>query len=66
MAKQRLYVAVENSDISLRLIVKQVIGLRPGIPWRELQHLSGYKLISYNSKGDYRGLRDHGTIEVNN
>ena len=68
MSKQRIFMVIQNNAYVTeeQVICKKLIGLRNGIPWRELTKLGGYRLISYHSKGDYRDFKDHGIIEKTN
>lgn len=65
MSKQRQYVVIQDGPYvkDSSIVVKSVIGLRSGVPWREIACYSGARLISYHSKGDFRDFRDHGVIE---
>ncbi len=64
--KQRVYMVIEDQPFldKKQVICKKHIGPRTGMPWRELTEFSGYRLISFSPKGDYRDRRDHGVIET--
>lgn len=59
--KTRSYMVIENRKDDEVVCVKY-LGLKPGVPWREISYLHGNVLISYHSKGDFRDFRNHGLI----
>jgi len=60
--KQRMYVVIENREDNEVVCVK-TIGLKGGIPWRQVRSFEGKCLASYSSKGDWTDFKNHGVIE---
>lgn len=60
--KARIFVVIENREDDQVVCVK-TIGLRKGIPWRQVREYEGKCLVSYCSKNDWTDFKNHGVIK---